>query len=558
VPDKPPSTTPPGEKPPLLPNRWTASPTEAVRQHGHIPLTSRRRVAEDTPTMGPGEHNLALLSERSFERNGDYESVLYEGTWFRSGELFERSRRLGAGFADLGVAPGDRVVVLMSNSPDVGVVYTALWRAGAAITPVIFLVGAEELRRILADSEAFAIVTSPEFLPSVLGATEGLGALRWIVVAGPVPEDGAVVPTSALVEAEPQPIVERDDGHLAALMYTGGTTGRAKGVMLSHENLWFCAKSATDGSYVPNSVRAIVPLPLSHAFGLITTIVGMHSPEPGVAVLMRWFDPMSFLQLAQDQKVQRAAMVPSMLQILLGMPLEDHDLSSLRFVNVGAAPLALEVVREFERRVPGVEVLEGYGCTESGAVVSVNLPGRRRLGSVGPPISGYEVRIVDDAEQELPAGEVGEVCVRSSGVMLGYWKEPDLTERTLAGGWLHTGDMGRVDRDGYLFIVDRKKDLIIRGGFNVYPRDVEDALLEHPAVALAGVIGKPDERLGEEVAAFVQLGPGKTATPEELMEFVKARLGAHKYPRQITTLPSVPLTPVGKVDRMALRAMLPT
>jgi long-chain acyl-CoA synthetase len=502
-----------------------------------------------------GGRNLAVLSEQAVERNGDYPSVLFEGTWFRSGALFERTQRLGRGLVELGVEPGDRVVVLMSNSPDVGVVYSGLWRAGAVITPVVFLVGAEELRRILIDSEAAAIVTSPEFLPSVAGAADGVASVRWIVAAGASPGD-PFVSTEELETATPGPIVPRQDEDLAALMYTGGTTGRAKGVMLSHENLWVCGRASMEGSFVPGTYRAVVPLPLSHAFGLITTIVGMHVPEPPVAVLMRWFDPLSLLQLVQDERAGRAAMVPSMLQILLGSPLEEFDLSSLRFLNVGAAPLAVEVVREFERRVPGAEVLEGYGCTESGAVVSVNRPGSRVLGSVGPPIPGYEVRVVDEEDRGLPTGEVGEVCVRSRGVMLGYWKEPELTEQTLRGGWLHTGDMGRVDEDGRLFIVDRKKDLIIRGGFNVFPRDVEDALLEHPAVALAGVVGRPDERLGEEVAAFVQLTSGATAAPEDLMAFVKERLGAHKYPREVHLLPTIPLTPVGKVDRKALRSML--
>jgi long-chain acyl-CoA synthetase len=488
--------------------------------------------------MAVGTHNLAALAEDALERHGDYESLLFEGTWHRSADLFERSCRLAAGFVDLGILPGDRVVVLMSNSDDVGVTYTALWRAGAAITPVIFLVGVDELRRIVADSEAAAVVTSPEFLPSVLGATGGIPTLRRVVVAGPDPGDGRAVSTTALGQAEPGPIVPRANEDLAALMYTGGTTGRAKGVMLSHENLWICGKSSTDGSFVPGTTRAIVPLPLSHAFGLITTIVGLHSTEPPLGVIMRWFDPSTLLHLVQEHRIQRAALVPSMVQILLGMPLEDYDVSSLRYLNVGAAPLAPEVVREFEHRVPGAQILEGYGCTESGAVVSVNLPGRRTLGSVGPPIPGYEVRIVDPDDAELPAGEVGEVCVRSPGVMLGYWKEPGLTAETLRGGWLHTGDLGRVDADGNLFIVDRIKDIIIRGGFNVFPRDVEDALVEHPAVSLAGVVGKPDERLGEEVVAFV-----------------KARLGAHKYPRDVRLLPAVPLTPVGKVDRKALRAM---
>jgi long-chain acyl-CoA synthetase len=501
-----------------------------------------------------GRRNLALLGEQAIERHGDYESVYFEGTWLRSTEMFERSTRLATGLSELGVEAGDRVVVLMSNSPDVGIVYQALWRAGAAITPVIFLVGSDELRRILIDSEATAIITSPEFLPNVRGASEGIGSLRWILSAGREPEDGTT--TAALEEAEPGPIVSRDDDDLAALMYTGGTTGQAKGVMLSHENLWFCGQSASEGSFVPGALRAIVPLPLSHAFGLITTIVGLHFPEPGVGILMRWFDPIAFLKLVQEQRVERGALVPSMLQILLSTPLEDFDLTSLRYLNVGAAPLTLEVARELERRVPSVEILEGYGCTESGAVVSVNRPGARKLGSVGTPIPGYEVRILAEDGTEVPAGGIGEVCCRSRGVMLGYWKDPALSAEVLEGGWLRTGDIGRIDEDGYLFIVDRKKDLIIRGGFNVYPRDVEDALLEHPSVIVAGAVGRPDHRLGEEVIAFVQLSPGLETPAADLIGFAKERLGAHKYPREVRVILSVPLTPVGKVDRKALRGLL--
>jgi long-chain acyl-CoA synthetase len=507
-----------------------------------------------------GEHHLARLAERSFERHGDHESLFFEGRWYRSGELFERSCRMAAGLLTLGIEPGDRVVVLLSNSPDVGVVYSALWRAGAAITPLIFLVGPDELRRVLEHSGARAIVTSAEFLPSVVGAVKGLKALRHVVVSGGpmvgVPAEAPhVVSLEHLTEALPGEMVPRGDDDMAALMYTGGTTGRAKGVVLSHRNLWSCAKSSTDSSFVPGLTRTIVPLPLSHAFGLIATIVGMHVPEAGLAVLMRWFDPADFLRLVEEHRVQRATVVPSMLQILLGTPLEDHDLSSLQVVNCGAAPLPRETLEAFERRVPCAQILEGYGCTESGAVVSVNRPGERRLGTVGTPIPGYEVRIVDESGRPLPPGEIGEVCVRSPGVMGGYWKDPEASEQALRGGWLHTGDVGSVDEDGFLAVVDRMKDLIIRGGFNVFPRDVEDVLVEHPAVAMAGVVGRPDERYGEEIVAFVSLRSGVEATPEEIVAFARERLNATKYPREVVVLPAIPMTPVGKVDRKALRGL---
>jgi long-chain acyl-CoA synthetase len=490
------------------------------------------------------EHHLARLAEAAAETNGDHESLWFEGTWHRADELFLRAQRVASGLTELGVAPGDRVVVMSANQPEVGILYNALWRAGAAITPAIFLLPPAELRHILVDSEASAVVGSPEFLDTVREAADGVTTVR------------AIVSTAQLPEAEPAPIVERADDDLAALMYTGGTTGRAKGVMLSHANLWHAGKSGHDAGYVPGLVRGLVALPLSHAFGLIVTVVGLHSREPLSTTLLRWFDPESFLGLAQEHEIQIVAVVPSMLQALLAQPLEDYDLSALRYVVSGAAPLPREVAEAFVRRVPSVEIREGYGLSETSAIVSGNRPGRSRLGTVGEPLPGVEVRILDDDGNELPRGEVGEICCRSAFVMLGYWRSPELTADAIRDGWFHTGDLGSLDDDGHLTIVDRKKDLIIRGGFNVFPRDVEDALLEHPAITAAGVVGKRDDRHGEEVVAFVSLRSGSDLTPGELVAFAKLRIGGYKYPREIRIVPSLPLTPVGKLDRKSLRAML--
>jgi long-chain acyl-CoA synthetase len=504
--------------------------------------------------MAIGKHNLAVLGNEAFERNGDRESLYFEGKWYRSGEMHDRSRRLNTGFRELGIAPGDRVAVLMANCPEVGLVYGGLWGAGAAITPLIFLLPPDEVRRILEDSEASAIVTTPEFLDNVRKAAEGVSTLKWIISLGP--EQDGVISLESLEQAEPGEVVPRDDSDLAALMYTGGTTGRAKGVMLSHENLWYCGKSADEASFVPGVKRVLVPLPLSHSFGLIVSVVSLHTKEPGDGILMRWFDPVEWLKLSQDLKVQRGTVVPSMIQILLGQPLEEYDLSSLRFLTSGAAPLAPEIGLEFMRRVPNVQILEGYGCTESGAVISVNPPGAPKLGTVGKVIPGYEVVLRNDDGTPSAKGEPGEVTTRSPGVMQAYWKAPEATAAALKDGWLYTGDIGTFDEDGYLKIVDRKKDLIIRGGFNVFPRDVEDCLLEHPAVALAGVVGRKDPKLGEEVVAFVSLNPGAETTPEELIAFTKDKIGGYKYPRVVNIVQAVPLTPVGKIDRKALRTML--
>ena len=264
---------------------------------------------------------------------------------------------------------------------------------------------------------------------------------------------------------------------------------------------------------------------------------------------MRWFDPASCLELLQEHRTQITAAVPSMLQLLLSLPLEEYDLSELRYVVSGGAPLPIDVAEKLLQRVPHVEIREGYGLTETAALVSSTPPGGTRLGSVGKPAEGVEVRIDGDEE-------VGEICVRSRTVMLGYWQAPELTADAIRDGWLHTGDLGYLDADGYLYVVDRKKDLIIRGGFNVFPRDVEDALLKHPAVVAAGVVGRADEAHGEEVVAFVELRSGEELGEDELVAWSKDRIGGYKYPREVHVVSSLPLTPVGKIDRKALRAKI--
>ena len=502
--------------------------------------------------MSVGRYNLARLADDSYEKHGDHDSLFFEGKWFRSGEQHARTEKLAGGLIELGIEPGDRVVVMTSNTEDVGVAYVALWRAGAVVTPAIFLLSPEDLRHILQSSEAKAIIASPEWMDTVKAAMEGVDTIKWLISLGEGDDDAIAL--SSLEQTDFSGIVDRDDSDLAALMFTGGTTGRAKGVMISHENLWNAGKAGHEISYVPGYTKTIVPLPLSHSYGLLVTAAGLHAEEPGQAFIQRWFDGPNFLELVQEHKIQSGAVVPTMLQIMLTLPLEDYDLSSLTYLVSGASPLAPDVVHEFERRVPSVEIREGYGLTETTALVSSNPPGKRKLGTVGPPVPGSEVRIVDDEGNDV---EEGEIICRSPFVMQGYWRADDATADAVKDGWFYTGDIGKFDEDGYLMILDRKKDLIIRGGFNIYPRDIEDVLLEHPAVAVAGVVGKPDEMKGEEVVAFVQLDPGQEAPSEQdLLEFAKSKLGKYKYPREVRIIENVPLTPVFKIDRKQLRTLL--
>jgi long-chain acyl-CoA synthetase len=505
------------------------------------------------------DRNLARLAEAAFERRGDYESLLFEDRWHRSAELFQRSARIAGGFAAVGVAPGERVVVSMANRPEVSVVYQALWRAGAVVTPATFLLPAEDLRHVIADSGACGVITTSEFVDKVREAVAGLPDVRFVVSTDGLSEgegEGEIA-LDALEQSDPLPIVARDDDDLAALLYTGGTTGRAKGVMLSHANLYFSGQAVQRASHVAGIARSLMTLPLSHSYGILVTISAMHSPERPVTVLLRWFDPAAFLELVERQRVETSAVVPSMIHLLLAQPLERHDLSSLAYLGCGAAPLAPTAAEEIERRIPSVTVRQGYGLTETAALISTNPAGHEKPGSVGLPIPGAEVRIVDDRDLALPVGEAGEICCRSPAVMRGYWGAPEATAEAVRDGWLHTGDIGYLDDDGYLFIVDRKKDLIIRGGFNVYPRDVEDALLEHPGVAAAGVVGRPHERHGEEVVAFVSLNARcDDVSADELVAWARERIGGYRYPREVHIIDSVPLTPVGKLDRKALRGRL--
>jgi long-chain acyl-CoA synthetase len=506
------------------------------------------------------DENLAAQAELALERQGDYDSLYYQGQWHTNGQLADRAARLATGFAEFGVRPGDRLLVLMANCPEVLITYTAAWRAGAVVTPLIFLVSEDELRHALVDSGAVGIVTTAEFLPKVAAAAAGAPGVRFVVVPGitaEIPAEAApgvpVVDFAQVASGAAGPVASRSGTDLAALLYTGGTTGRSKGVPLTHANLFWCGSAAHESSVRAQVTSSILPLPLAHAYGLLVLCGGMHRTDQATTILMRWFDPAGWLKLAEQHRVQGSALVPSMIQMLLGQPLEQADLSELITISSGAAPLAADVRREFEARVPTAVIYEGYGCTEAATFISANPFGARRLGSVGIPVPGCEVSITDDAGQVLPPEADGEICVRSPGVMTGYWNTPDAAATVLADGWLHTGDIGHLDADGYLYVVDRKKDLIIRGGFNVYPRDVEDVLVAHPAVAQAGVVGRPDPRLGEEIVAYVSLRPDTEATAAELTEHAREHLAANKYPREINIVPTIPLTSVGKLDRKKLR-----
>jgi long-chain acyl-CoA synthetase len=500
----------------------------------------------------PRGNSLGRLAEDAEERFGEQSVLVFEGSEHSMRDLGARARRFAGGLQSLGVRRGDRVAVCMANCPEVVETYRAVWRIGAVVTPLLFLLSEDELRHALLDSGAAAVVTTPEFWPKISAASAGLELHR--IVTGPAGTAG--VSYTDLAAGDEAPLVDIDPGELAALLYTGGTTGRAKGVMLSHDALSSAAWAATLAGEDDAFAVSLIPLPLAHAYGLLVSTLGLHAVRPSRSVLMRWFEPAAWLRLAQDERVEVSGVVPTMLRLLAAQPLEDYDLSALRRLVSGSAPLPAEIGEQWARRVPHVELVEGYGCSETAALATTTPSGQARPGSVGRAAPGVDVRIELPDGSTAPPGVDGEVCLRPPSLMTGYWNDPAATAHAVRDGWFHTGDVGHLDADGYLFLVDRLKDLIIRNGVNVYPRDIEEALIRHPDVAVCAVIGRPHDVHGEEVVAFVELRAGATTTAAELVNYAREHISAAKFPREVHVVDQVPLTSVGKLDRKALRTRL--
>jgi long-chain acyl-CoA synthetase len=340
----------------------------------------------------------------------------------------------------------------------------------------------------------------------------------------------------------------------AVILYTSGTTGRPKGVLLSHRNLLSNALTAAgDPAEQVGGARVLAVLPLAHAFGITASNVAYLTGTVGVMVPR--FDLEQVFQLIQKHRIAGIAMVPAMIVGMLNFAdAQKYDTSSLEYIVSGSAPLPVSVLEGFEQRFH-CPIREGYGLSEATTAVSGHGSEMvRNPGSVGKPLPGIEVRVVDEHDQDVPTGELGELLVRGPNLMQEYYHLPEETAKALRGGWLYTGDMAKLDADGYIYIMERKKDLIIRGGLNVYPRDAEEVLQRHPAVLECAVVGVPSARLGEEVLAYVVLQPGKQATPEELIAFCQESLANYKTPAYIEFIPALPRNAIGKIDRKILRA----
>jgi long-chain acyl-CoA synthetase len=509
-------------------------------------MTSSHEAQGLPPSLGGG--NLALSLATAAKVRPERAAITHGGATVTVGELWERSARAAAMLASRGVGRGDRVAIQLPNVPAFADFYFGVLRLGAVVVPVNPLLRAAESAYTLEDAGPRVLIAWHESeLPDagpdpveVIPIVEPFGGGVLDPYAAGAAADGAAG------DAGGDGAVEVDPEETAVILYTSGTTGRPKGAELTHRNLGLNTRAVVHHLGMEADDVLLGTLPLFHSFGQTCTLNASLAVGARLALLTR-FDAAAAVELIDRERVTILMGVPTMLAGIAAAATDHGPFPGLRIAASGGAPLPREQAESFER-VTGVPVLDTWGLSETSPAATLNRPGSMRVGSVGRPIDGVEVQAVGDDNEGLPAGETGQLAIRGHNVMKGYWRRPEATAAAITpDGWFLTGDLGRVDEDGFVFVVGRLKDMIIRGGMNIYPREVEEVLHRHPAVSEAAVVGVPDERLGEDVGAAVVLAPGASAEPEELRDWLKQRVAPFKYPRQVWLLDDLPKGPTGKI-----------
>ena len=453
--------------------------------------------------------------------------------------------RVAGGLHEMGIRPGDRVAIGMHNVPHFAFAYFGILRAGAVVVPLNIMLTEQETVAILTDSGARVVVCAGPFADVVGDAATLVSTVEHVISTDDWQRFGASAP----------PTVDTSEDDLAVLAYTSGTTGEPKGVMLSHENLHANLRQqmAIPEAHVSTDDVLFLALPLFHIFGLNVTL-GLLAMNAATGLLVERFEPIPALRLLAEHKVSVVFGAPTMYGAWVSVPGADqYNLSTVRLAISGAAPLPSDVLRDF-RDLFGVHIYEGYGLTETAPTLWSNrMADQPRSGSVGKPLPEVEFRLLDEDDNDVELGDPGEIVVKGPNVFKGYWNRPDETERAFVDGWFRTGDIGVVDEEGYLYLVDRKRDLIIVSGFNVFPSEVEKALLENPSVVEAAVVGVPHAYTGESVKAYVVLDAADRPTESELIADVQGRLARFKCPGSIEIVDELPHLLTGKVLRRALR-----
>ncbi|EDY56573.1 MULTISPECIES: AMP-binding protein [Streptomyces] len=480
--------------------------------------------------------NFASLPDRRAALDPDGAAVSDGRQALTNVQLLRRVQAATRHLQDLGIGPGDVVALKLTNRVEFVLLLFAAWRLGATITPVNPSMTDVEVARQLEDSGARLLVGEDSEAPAPDGiAVLAVGELR----------EGAV---------EQDQVPPTDPSALALLIYTSGTTGVPKGVMLDHANIAAMADMGRRALEVGPADRCLLILPLFHVNGIVVSTLMPLLAGASVTIADR-FNPETFFDVVERERPTFFSAVPTIYSMLAALPDQVRpDTSSLRFAVCGAAPASADLLTRFETRY-GVPLIEGYGLSEGTCASTINpVAGPRRAGTVGLPFPGQEIRILDAEGSEVPPGVDGEVVVRGPNVMRGYLGRPDETAKVLVDGWLHTGDVGRLDADGYLTLVGRSKDMIIRGGENIYPKEIEDVLVSDPSVLEAAVIGVPDEKWGEVVVAYVQPRPGRTVDSTALIDLCARSLTGYKRPTSYVVVDAIAKNAVGKIDKVSLRA----
>jgi long-chain acyl-CoA synthetase len=484
----------------------------------------------------------------------DKRALLYGDQTISFAELTDRMRRIAGYLVARGIQPGDRVALHVDNRPEFAYAAGGILMAGGVMVAMNVMYLEDEVRYILENSGARVLFALDRLAGRALAARADLPALEEIVVAGE-PLEGCTPFAEALGHAPAARIELRNGADLALLQYTSGTTGRPKGAMLTHGNIVSCLDmmASVPHARVEENDVVLMVLPLFHCYGLIIGLFGCLA-YGATTVLVNRFDPEEMFRLFERHRVTVFYGAPPMYVAFVNTPgLERFDVSRLERCGSGAAPLPVAVIERF-KQMTGLHISEGYGLTESAPTISTNSNAPEpRAGTVGFPLDGVEVRVVDDAGQDVPAGQTGELIARGENIFVGYWNNPEATKEALRDGWFHTGDMARRDADGYISIVDRKKDMVLVSGFNVYPIEVENVLFRHPDIADVAVIGVPDPYQGESVKAVVVPRAGAQPTEEQIIQFVRERLASFKVPRSVAFVDTIPKNRTGKVLKRVLR-----
>jgi long-chain acyl-CoA synthetase len=505
--------------------------------------------------------NLSTFLQESSRRYPNKTAYVFGETALSYAQVNGAANQIANGLTQIGIKAGDKVALSCFNLPYFPIIYYGILKAGAVVVPLSVLLKKDEIAYHLSDSEAkayFCFVGTDELPMGQMGYAgfqEATTCEHFFMITPkpemPSPIEGTRTMGSLMAGQSPVfDTVQTGAEDTAVIIYTSGTTGKPKGAELTHSNLMQNAILSADLMTMDKDDTLLIVLPLFHIFAM-TVLMNAGMYRSATAVLLPKFDAETVFALLQKHKVSIFAGVPTMYWGLNNYKEEKFDYDAiakgLKICASGGASLPLKVLEDFENRFH-VKILEGYGMSEGSPVVTFNmLEFGRKPGSIGKPVWGVDVKIVDEHGAEVPVGEKGELIYRGHNVMKGYYKKPEANATTLKNGWLHSGDIATKDEDGFYYIVDRTKDMIIRGGFNVYPREVEEVMVQHPAVSMVAVVGIPDDEYGEEIKACVVLKPDTQVTDKELINFTKERLAAYKYPRKVVFMSALPMSATGKI-----------